>query len=112
METHGAVSYIPNLFGDEGILVAGGGRYNWSSNKVEEQNKNLVSFKIERREDSSRPLDFTKEAHHSWTKNFAPYLHSIEDKIVIAQGGVVRRKVYTNKRIKILLLSKILSIEF
>ena len=93
LETHGSVSYIPNLFGDEGILVAGGGRYNLSSKKVDEQNKNLVSFKIERREDSSRPLEFTKEAHHPWTKNLAPYVHAIEDKIVIAQGGVVRRKI-------------------
>ena len=72
-------------------MVAGGGRYNGSSNKVDEQNKKLVSFKIERREDSSKPLDFTKETHHPWTKNLAPYVQAIEDRIVIAQGGVVRR---------------------
>ena len=101
METHGSVSYIPNLFGDEGIIIAGGGRYNWSSNKADEQNKKLVSLKIERREDSSKPLDFAKEAHHAWTKNLAPYVHAIEDRIVIAQGGVVRRSIYLSKRNKI-----------
>ena len=101
LETHGSVSYIPNLFGDERILVAGGGRYNLSSNKVEEQNKNLVSFQIERREDSSKPLDFTKESHHQWTKNLAPYVQAIEDRIVFAQGGVVRLQIYINKRKKL-----------
>ena len=96
LETHGAVSYVPNLFGGEGIMVVGGGRYNFTSNKAQKQNKNIVTYKIERKEDSANPLDFTNEAHHPWSKNFAPYVNAIEDKIVIAQGGVVRQQIYTN----------------
>ena len=48
LETHGAVAYVPNLFGDEGILIIGGGKYNFDTNLVEEQHDHMISFKIAR----------------------------------------------------------------
>ena len=90
IETHAAVAHVPNLFGDEGIIIIGGGEYDYDGNLVEDQNENIVSFKIERTGDSSRPLAFTNKNERSWISNLAPYVQAIEDKIVIAQGGVVR----------------------
>ena len=84
------MAYVPNLFGDEGIIVAGGGKYDFSQGLVEEQNENIVSFKIERTGVANSPLNFTNEADHPWISNLSPYVQSIEDKIVIVQGGVVR----------------------
>ena len=90
LETHGAVAYVPNLFGDEGILIMGGGKYNFDTNLVEEQHDHMISFKIERTGSSSSPLAFVNKADHDWLHNLSPYIQVIEDKLVIAQGGTVR----------------------
>lgn len=96
IETHGAVAYVPNLFGDEGLLIIGGGMYNFGTNKVEELHDDIVSFKIQRTIHDSNPLAFVNKVHHDWISNLAPYVQVLEGKIVIAQGGTVRLKLPLN----------------
>ena len=90
IETHAAVAHVPNLFGDEGIIIVGGGKYDYGGNLVEDQNENIVSFKIERTGDTTKPLAFSNKNQRPWISNLAPHVQAIEDKIIIAQGGVVR----------------------
>ena len=84
------MAYVPNIFGDEGIIIVGGGKYDYAGNLVEDQNENIVSYKIERTGDPETPLAFVNKNEKSWISNLGPYVEAIEDKIVIAQGGVVR----------------------
>ena len=60
------------------------------------QNENIVSFKIERTGDSLKPLAFEEQVVRQWITNLSPYVQAIEDKIIIAQGGVVRESIDTN----------------
>ena len=92
LETHAAVAYVPNLFGEESILVIGGGKLNQDTSEIEEENPYLESYSIKRTNDPSNPLEFKKTSHKYWSKNIAPYIQVLEDKIVIVQGGTVRQK--------------------
>ena len=36
-------------------------------------------------------VTFTKRIHNEWKNSFSPYVEALEDKIVIVDGGKVRK---------------------
>ena len=72
-------------------MIVGGGTYDFAQKSVTEKNENIVTFKIKRTNNPSKPLTFLQKNERSWLSNLAPYVQALEDKIIIAQGGVVRK---------------------
>ena len=87
LKTEGSVTYVPNLFGEESLLIVGGGKYKYDDNTVEELSDKIVSFKIKRTTNANKPLEFENKAEKSWLGNLPPYVEVLEDKVVIAQAG-------------------------
>ena len=99
LATSNTVAYVPNLFGEESILVIGGGKYDTSTNAVTEEEKHMLAYRIKRTNNAAKPLEFEKTMHKDWSRNFSPYVQAIADKIVVVQGGEVRKnqsKIYDN----------------
>ena len=78
------------MFGEESILVIGGGKYDTSTKEVTEEEGHMVAYRIQRTGNAAKPLEFEISMHKDWIPNFSPYIQAIADKIVVVQGGKVR----------------------
>ena len=87
LRTEASVAYVPNLFGEESLLIVGGGKYKYDDDTVEEASDKIVSFKIKRTTNANKPLEFENKAEKSWLGNLPPYVEVLEDKVVFAQAG-------------------------
>ena len=95
---------MPNLFGEESLIIVGGGKYDYDNNQVEKQSDKIVSFKIRKTSDANKPLAFENKAEnhmHLGIGNIGPYVEALEDKVVIAEGGYVRYLFLNSLRPKI-----------
>ena len=75
------------------MIIVGGGEYNYQDDEVVKQSDKIVSFKIRKTSDANKPLAFENKAEnhmHLGVGNIGPYVESLEDKVVIAEGGYVR----------------------
>ena len=72
-------------------MVIGGGKYDTSTNQVTEEEGHMVAYRIKRTGNAAKPLEFEISMHKDWMRNFSPYVQAIADKIVVVQGGEVRK---------------------